>query len=200
MLSAPSSFRLPPMPDQDNLAAYDRASRRLLGLIRGERAGTMSSSDRFGRAEARLAQTRALLQAFGNPQHGFPIVHVTGTSGKGSVAAMIAAILSSAGYRVGLRTSPYLQVATEKLQISSRLIDANSLDRISDQVIERHKIVMPGGRLGYAEAWCALSFLWFAEQRVDLAVIEVGAGGRFDATNVIEPAVSVITSVGLDHV
>ncbi len=187
------------MPDQDDLAAYDRASRRLLGLIRGERAGTMSRSDRFGRAAARLAQTRALLQTFGNPQHGFPIVHVTGTSGKGSVAAMIAAILSAAGYRVGLRTSPYLQVATEKLQVGSLLIDAQSLDRISGQVTEAHERLMPGSRLGYAEGWTALAFLWFAEKKVDLAVVEVGSGGRFDATNVFDPAVSVITSVGLDH-
>jgi dihydrofolate synthase/folylpolyglutamate synthase len=184
----------------DDLAAYDRATNRLLGLIRGERAATSPKTDRIGRAAARLARTLALLEAFGNPQHRYSTIHVTGTSGKGSVAAMIAAILICAGYRVGLRTSPYLQVATEKLQISSRLIDANSLDRLSDQVIEQHKIDLPGGRLGYAEAWSALSFLWFAEQQVDLAVIEVGAGGRFDATNVIEPAVSVITSVGLDHV
>jgi dihydrofolate synthase/folylpolyglutamate synthase len=187
------------MPDQDDLAAYDRASRRLLGLIRGERVGTLSNSDRLGRAAARLAQTRTLLQGFGNPQHGYPIVHVTGTSGKGSVAAMIAAILSAAGYRVGLRTSPYLQVATEKLQVGSRLIDAQSLDRLSSQVTEAHERLMPGSRHGYAEAWSALSFLWFAEQQVDLAVVEVGAGGRFDSTNVFDPAVSVITSVGLDH-
>ena len=114
----------------DDLAAYDRATNRLLGLIgliRGERAATSPKTDRIGRATARLARTLALLEAFGNPQHRYSTVHVTGTSGKGSVAAMIAAILSSAGYRVGLRTSPYLQVATEKLQISSRLIDANSL-------------------------------------------------------------------------
>ena len=111
----------------DDLAAYDRATNRLLGLIRGERAATSPKTDRIGRATARLARTLALLEAFGNPQHRYSTVHVTGTSGKGSVAAMIAAILSSAGYRVGLRTSPYLQVATEKLQISSRLIDANSV-------------------------------------------------------------------------
>lgn len=188
------------MTPLDDLAAYDRASNRLLGLIGGERAGTMPIIDRIGRTTARLARTQALLAAFGNPQHRFPSIHVTGTSGKGSVAAMISAILTAAGYRVGLRTSPYLQVATEKLQVGSQLINAQDLDRISAEVIETHEKFMPGDRLGYAEAWSTLSFLWLAEQQIDLAVVEVGAGGRFDATNVIDPAVSVITSVGLDHI
>jgi dihydrofolate synthase / folylpolyglutamate synthase len=184
----------------DDLAAYERASHRLLGLIRGERTGTMPNLDRIGRATARLARTRALLAAFGDPQHSFPSIHVTGTSGKGSVAAMIASILTAVGYRVGLRTSPYLQVATEKLQVGSQLIKAQDLDRISAEVLDTHDKVMPGDRLGYAEAWSALSFLWLAEQQIDIAVVEVGAGGRFDATNVIDPTVSVITSVGLDHI
>ena len=183
----------------DELAAYHRASQRLLGLIGGERSGGDSSVHRFQRAATRLAQTRSLLHAFDDPQLRYPIVHLTGTSGKGSVAAMIAAMLTAAGYRVGLRTSPYLQVATEKLQLDSLLIDARSLDRVSAQVVATHKRLMPGIRLRYAEAWSALTLVWFAEQQVDVAIVEVGAGGRFDATNVFEPAVSVITTVGLDH-
>jgi dihydrofolate synthase/folylpolyglutamate synthase len=124
---------------------------------------------------------------------------VTGTSGKGSTSAVIAAVLTAAGYRTGLRTSPYLQVATEKLQISHRLIDGVAFAAAVDEVLaaaERLDLAP----LVYTEAWAALSYLWFAQRRVDFAVIEVGAGGRFDTTNVITPEVSVITSVGMDHV
>lgn len=185
-------------PDSD-LAAYARASQRLLGLIRGERAPAAPGSGRFDRAVARLARARSLLEYFGNPQQRYPAVHVTGTAGKGSVAAMIAAILTAAGYRVGLRTSPYMQVATEKLQVDSELIPAQSLDQLSLQVLAAHDRISPESALGYAEAWVTLAFAWFAEQDIDLAVVEVGSGGRFDTTNVFDAIVSVITSVGLDH-
>lgn len=188
------------MTPDANLAAYDRASQRLLGLIRGERPAAAPGSGRFGRAIARLSRTRALLERLGDPQRRYHTVHVTGTSGKGSVAVMIAAILTAAGYRSGLRTSPYLQVATEKLQVDSTLIDGQTLDRLSAQVLAEHKRFSPETALGYAEAWVALAFAWLAEQDVDLAVVEVGSGGRFDTTNVIDPIVSVITTVGLDHV
>jgi dihydrofolate synthase/folylpolyglutamate synthase len=137
----------------------------------------------------------------GNPQHRFPTIHVTGTSGKGSTSTIIASMLTAAGYRVGLRTSPFLQVATEKLQIGGKLIGAESFRNATHRVLACASVTM--GELddiGYAEAWSAISFQWFADRNVDLAVIEVGAGGEFDSTNVIEPAVSVITSVGMDHV
>lgn len=182
-----------------DLAAYARASHRLLGLIRGEHPPAAPGSGRFDRAVARLERARSLLEYFGNPQRRFPAVHVTGTSGKGSVAVMIANILTAAGYRVGLRTSPYLQVSTEKLQVDSELIAARTLDHLSLQVFAAHQRISPDIALGYAEAWVALAFAWFAEQDVDLAIIEVGSGGRFDTTNVFDPIVGVITSVGLDH-
>lgn len=186
------------------LQAYRRGAASLLGLIRSDRADSPSARDRRARAEAKLERSRALLAALGKPQDNYPVVHVTGTSGKGSTSASIAAILTAAGYRVGLRTSPYLQVPTEKAQIGSSLIDAYALERLAREVIAtgEHLLAQEDcpGRLGYAEVWTALSFLWFAEQEVDLAVIEVGAGGRFDSTNVMNPVVSVITSVGLDHV
>lgn len=146
-----------------------------------------------------MDRTRQILAALGSPQDAYATIHVTGTSGKGSTAAVIAAMLTAAGYRTGLRTSPYLQVATEKLQISHRLINGDAFASGVDAVFSAAE------RLGlaplvYTEAWAALSYLWFAQRRVDIAVIEVGAGGRFDTTNVITPEVSVITSVGLDHV
>lgn len=146
-----------------------------------------------------MDRTRQILAALGSPQDTYATIHVTGTSGKGSTAAIIAAMLTAAGYRTGLRTSPYLQVATEKLQISHRLIDGVAFAAAVDEVFAAADR-LDLAPLVYTEAWAALSYLWFAQRQVDIAVIEVGAGGRFDTTNVITPEVSVITSVGLDHV
>jgi len=186
------------------LAAYDRASRLLLDLIscqnpeiRGDRSNRQTASES-------LAQSRRLLASLDYSPSAYPIVHITGTSGKGSTAASVAAILTAAGYRVGLRTSPYLQVATEKLQVGSLLVDGSALDRISALVTNAHNSLLTRDgsvqRLGHAEAWIVLSLVWFAERNVDAAIIEVGAGGRFDSTNIVQPTVSVITSVGVDHV
>jgi dihydrofolate synthase / folylpolyglutamate synthase len=144
-----------------------------------------------------------MLRTVGDPQHRYPTVHVTGTSGKGSTAAAVAAILTAAGYRVGLHTSPYLQVATEKLQIGPSLIDACSFAETVARVLGTATGLFRCGQgtlpFSHAEAWSVLAYWWFADREVDVAVVEVGAGGRFDATNVINPIVSVITSVGLDH-
>ena len=187
----------------DELDAYRRGSERLLELIAGGPSSSTTMASRRQRAVERLAQSRKLLAMFGDPQEAFPIVHVTGTSGKGSTATIMAAILTAAGYRVGLRTSPYLQVATEKLQLRDRLIDAWSFDRLSAEVVEAHGQLRAAGegdpRLGYADAWIVMTLLWFAEQQVDIGIVEVGAGGRFDSTNVFDAAASVITTVGLDH-
>ncbi|HEX2282697.1 MAG TPA: Mur ligase family protein [Thermomicrobiales bacterium] len=183
--------------------AYERAAESLLALIRGERYASSSAASRRQRAVTKLERITALLRAAGDPQRRYPAIHVTGTSGKGSTAAAIAGILTAAGYRVGLRTSPYLQVATEKLQIGPALIDADSFAEITARVLAAAERLLRSDRaqlpFSYAEAWSAIGYWWFAERNVDIAVVEVGAGGRFDATNVIDPLVSVITSVGLDH-
>ncbi|MBW3633425.1 MAG: bifunctional folylpolyglutamate synthase/dihydrofolate synthase [Chloroflexi bacterium] len=186
------------------IEAYERAAKSLLALIRGEQFASHSHEIRRQRAKAKLVRIRTMLRGLGDPQLCYPVVHVTGTSGKGSTAANVAAILTAAGYRVGLRTSPYLQVATEKLQIGSSLIDAASFDAMVRRVLGEASRVYPPDQSGlgisYAEAWAVLGYWWFALRDIDIAVVEVGAGGRFDATNVIDPIVSVITSVGLDHV
>ena len=183
--------------------SYERAVQSLIALIRGERYESRSAASRRRRAEAKLERIGAMLRAVGEPQHRYPVIHVTGTSGKGSTAAAVAAILTAAGYRVGLRTSPYLQVATEKLQIGPSLIDADSFAQMTARVLGAAARLFGLDRaeppFSYAEAWSVLGYWWFAEREVDVAVVEVGAGGRFDATNVINPVVSVITSVGLDH-
>ena len=185
------------------LYAYERAAANLRALIRGERHDSGTESRRR-RARAKLARAHALLTALGNPHREFPVIHVTGTSGKGSTAAAIAAILTAAGYRVGLRTGPYIQVPTENLKIGHALISGLELERITGHVLETGEKLFPdgdrGARLGYAETWIGLTCAYFASRSVDIAVVEVGAGGRFDASNVFSPLVCVITSVGLDHV
>ncbi len=153
------------------------------------------------RAEQRMARLRRFLAHLGDPLSDYPIVHVGGTSGKGSTSTTIAAILSAAGYRTGLHTSPYLQTAAEKLQLDGRLIDPALFAELTDTVLAAHEEWRRAGGepLTYGEAWIALTALFFRHHAVDLAVVEVGAGGRFDLTNILTPIVSVITSVGIDH-
>lgn len=154
------------------------------------------------RAVARLERLRAFLAFLGDPQRRYHTIHVTGTSGKGSTSVMTAAILRAAGYRVGCHVSPYLQVATEKLQINGELVSAARYARLVDTMRARAEAWTAAGheQPTYGEFWVAMTFQFFAEEHVDVAVIEVGAGGRFDLTNVIEADVAAITSVGLDHV
>jgi dihydrofolate synthase / folylpolyglutamate synthase len=182
---------------------YNSAAESLLRLIRGERYASRSASSRRQRAVTRLSRVRVMLEALDDPQRDYPVVHVTGTSGKGSTAAAVAAILTAAGYRVGLRTSPYLQVPTEKLQVGTSLIDAGSFAEAVTLVLDTADRLVPPGQavppISYAEVWSVLGYWWFAKRKVDFAVVEVGSGGRFDATNAIDPVVSVITSVGRDH-
>ena len=186
------------------LSKYRWASGYINGLIQGPpspRPGSTSEEIR-ARALARIDRLRRFLDFVGNPQQSYRSVHVGGTSGKGSTSALIAGILHAAGYHTGLHVSPYLQVETEKLQIDGRLMPG---DRFADHVAaldrEVERWVARGeAPLTYGEFWVALTFLSFARENLDWAVIEVGAGGRFDLTNVLLPNVAVITSIGLDHV
>jgi dihydrofolate synthase/folylpolyglutamate synthase len=186
----------------DDWPVYQAAVDRLDALIASEPSADPSPAAIRARAEQRLERVRHFLRFLGDPQSGYPIVHVGGTSGKGSTSAAIASVLSAGGYRVGLHTSPYLQVATEKLQRDGQLIGATAFAELVDSVLDaadRFTRRRSETGLTYGEVWTALATRWFATEVVDVAVIEVGAGGRFDQTNVISPAVSVITTVGLDH-
>jgi dihydrofolate synthase/folylpolyglutamate synthase len=153
------------------------------------------------RAEMRMARLARFLAFLGNPQDRYPIIHVGGTSGKGSTSTAIASILTAAGYKSGLHTSPYLQVATEKLQVDGQLIGGSRFrDLVESTLSAVDAWIAEGGEpITYGELWMALLARYFDEERVDIAVIEVGAGGRFDLTNLVKPVVTVITSVGLDH-
>jgi len=149
------------------------------------------------RAEFRLGRMQQMVAALGDPLGATPIVHVAGTSGKGSTATAIASILTAAGYRTGLHTSPYLQTATEKLQIDHQLIAGDAFATLVDTTLEH--LERAGFQPSYGQLWMAMVLGWFEQEAVDVAVIEVGAGGRFDLTNVVHPMVSVITEIGYDH-
>ena len=139
---------------ESEIESYNRAAESLLGLIRGERYASRSASSRRQRAETRLSRVRAMLEALDDPQRNYPVVHVTGTSGKGSTAAAVAAILTAAGYRAGLRTSPYLQVPTEKLQVGPSLIDAGSFAEAVTLVLDTAARLFPPGQACTADQLC----------------------------------------------
>ncbi|MGC4192703.1 MAG: Mur ligase family protein [Thermomicrobiales bacterium] len=184
------------------LQRFREASAALDALI--DRTPTPTDKSREAvqaRAEIRMGRLRRFLTAIGSPQDRYPIIHVTGTSGKGSTSTAIASILTAAGYRTGLHTSPYLQVPTEKLQLDGSLLAPDTYADRVDELMEAHVRWLASGEeaLTYGEMWVALALHAFAVAKADVAVIEVGAGGRFDLTNVIQPVASVVTSVGIDH-
>ncbi|HEX3556034.1 MAG TPA: Mur ligase family protein, partial [Thermoanaerobaculia bacterium] len=145
-----------------------------------------------------LERARSVLAAMGEPQRRFPAVLVAGTNGKGSTSAFLAAIARAAGYRTGLYTSTHLEQVEERLQIDGRRIEPGRFGQILEGLValaERET----GAPLTYFEAVTLAAFQWFAEEAVDLAVVEVGLGGRLDATNLCDPILSLITPIGFDH-
>lgn len=144
-----------------------------------------------------LARTRALLAGLGNPQDRFRSVLIGGTNGKGSTAAALASILNAAGIRAGLYTSPHLVAVTERIRIDERDISEGALDSLLSLVAS---ISAPGDRSPtYFEAMTVAALESFRRARVSIAVVEVGIGGRWDATNVLQPDLSIVTNVGADH-
>jgi dihydrofolate synthase/folylpolyglutamate synthase len=145
-----------------------------------------------------LERARDLLARMGEPQRRFPAVLVAGTNGKGSTSALLAAMAQAAGYRTGLYTSPHLETVEERLRIDGRTIEPGRLGAILEDLVglaERET----GSPPTYFEAVTLAAFRWFAEAQVDLAVVEVGLGGRLDATNLADPILSLITPIGFDH-
>ena len=144
----------------------------------------------------KLDRMRKFAELLDNPQDNYPSIHVTGTKGKGSVASLCASALQAAGYKVGLYTSPHLQEFTERIQINGMEIDKAELVTLVNRL---RPLTQQVPEITTFELTTALGFLYFAEQQVDIAVIEVGLGGRLDATNIINPLVSVITPISYDH-
>ncbi len=150
-----------------------------------------------------LAHMRVLLRAMNHPERGFPSVLIAGTNGKGSTAATLASILGASGLKTGLYTSPHLMRINERMRVNGSEIgdDAFSglhgeVDRVAEKLVERGELPW---HPSFFEMMTAIAFVHFAREGVDIAVLEVGMGGRLDATNVVEPLVSVITDISLDH-
>lgn len=150
----------------------------------------------------RMDAMAAFLKTCGNPQSGIPAIHVTGTSGKGSVCAAIAGILKTAGLKVGLHVSPYMQSATEKIWIDGRYVSATQFADLVDWIMPKAKPLRvpetPASIHGMASV--AIAFEAFRRAHVDVMIFEAGCGGRYDLTSFMDTSVAVITNVGLDHV
>ncbi len=142
-----------------------------------------------------LERMRTFLHRLGNPQQQFKAVHIAGTNGKGSVTAMVAAILQAGGFKTGMYTSPHLLDLRERIRINNRLITETQLTKL---VTKCHALIKEIG-CTFFEAMTGLAFYHFAEQKVDWVVVEVGLGGRLDATNLLQPAITAITHIGFDH-
>lgn len=143
-----------------------------------------------------LDPMRALLARLGEPQRRYRSIHIAGTNGKGSTAAMTAAILQAAGYRVGLYTSPHLVEFRERIRVNGTMISEEAVTELTERL---RGLTSRDLEQTFFEFTTAMAFQHFADTAVEIAVLEVGMGGRFDATNVIEPMVSAITSIALDH-
>lgn len=145
--------------------------------------------------KADLSNIHALCEALGNPQEKFKSIHVAGTNGKGSTAHMLASILQSAGYKTGLFTSPHLKDFTERIKVNGQEIGHSYVIDFVNRIKSHIEVSKPS----FFEITVAMAFDYFASQQIDVAVIEVGLGGRLDSTNVITPVLSVITNISFDH-
>ncbi len=157
---------------------------------------SLTRSDRYSPDRFHLDRMFALMKALGNPQDEYAIIHVAGTKGKGSVCAFCAGGLEAAGYRVGLYTSPHGHEFTERIQVNRVEISQEAIVTLID---EMKPVIESIPELTTFEIGTALALLYFAREEVDVTVLEVGLGGRLDATNVVAPLVSVITSISYDH-
>ncbi len=199
-----TEFTRKPLPDRppsgynrwtmtNDEAAYKDALEYLYSFV----DFSMQKAVTYSPERFKLERIQALVASLGNPQNAYPTIHVAGTKGKGSVCILCATALQEAGYKVGLYTSPHLDDYAERIQINAQFIPHAHLVEMVEE-IKPHLAAIP--ELTTFEITTALAFMYFAREKVDAAVIEVGLGGRLDATNVISPQVSVITSISYDHV
>ena len=184
------------MPPDDEYAA---ALRFLYGRINYEQAARIPYRSR----ELNLSQMRNLLERIDNPHDRLPIVHIAGTKGKGSTAAMISSVLVAAGYRVGLYTSPHLTRLEERFAVNGEACSPQELvdltNSLQEVVLQMDDDTQSGYRATFFEITTAMALLHFVRRQVEIAVLEVGMGGRLDSTNVCLPMLSVITSISFDH-
>src|ERR1022692_3519515 len=145
--------------------------------------------------KADLVNTLDLCQFLGNPQHAIKTVHVAGTNGKGSTSHMLAAIFQQNGYHTGLYTSPHLKDFRERIKINGTMITKEFVTSFVEKIKPISEAISPS----FFELTFVMALEYFAQQKVDVAIIETGLGGRLDSTNVIHPEIAVITNIGLDH-
>lgn len=142
-----------------------------------------------------LSNTIKLCSLLGNPQDRFKSIHIAGTNGKGSTSHMLAAIFQACGYKTGLYTSPHLKDFRERIKVNGKMIPED----VVVQFTERIKSFISETSPSFFEITVGMAFDFFAEEKVDIAIIEVGLGGRLDSTNLIHPELSIITNIGMDH-
>lgn len=189
-----SAPKATPKPSGGGINNYAKALRYLANLTDFERLRIV----RYNNVNFDLDRMRSLLKKLGNPQDRFRSIHVAGTKGKGSTCAMIASILQACGYKTGLYTSPHLVDVRERIQINGQMIPQSDLAQLIRQVepIVSKMKPMPS----FFDVFTAVAFKYFADQKVEIAVVETGLGGRLDSTNVLNPEVTAITSISKDHV
>ncbi len=182
-------------PEKKAIKTYDSALRYLFSQTDYEQMLRV----RYNKDTFSLDRMRGLMKKLGNPQDKIKTVHVAGTKGKGSTCTMLATMLAASGFKVGLYISPHICDIRERITINQEMISQAALTRLICQVepiIEK----MTDDRPTFFEMFTALAFMYFADQDVDVAVIETGLGGRLDSTNIISPAVCGVTSISMDHV
>src|SRR6267143_7286927 len=177
---------------------YDAAVRYLLTLGRELAAPTQAATAKFD-----LENINILADRLGRPQRAYPSAHIAGTNGKGSTAAFLESILRCAGFRTGLNTSPHLERINERIRINGEEINDDPFAETFARIHALIEELLAAGRLRahptYFECVTAMAFEYFARERVEFGVFEVGLGGRLDATNILTPAITVITRVDFDH-
>jgi dihydrofolate synthase/folylpolyglutamate synthase len=177
---------------------YDAAVRYLLSLGRELAAPTQAAAAKFD-----LENISVLADRLGRPDRAYPSAHIAGTNGKGSTAAFLESILRRAGFRTGLNTSPHLEKINERIRVAGEEISDEAFANVLTRILSLTEELLAAGKLRahptYFECVTAMAFEYFARQRVDVAVFEVGLGGRLDATNILTPVVSIITRIDFDH-
>src|ERR1700731_4582921 len=177
---------------------YEASVRYLLSLGRELAAPTQAAATKFD-----LENITVLAERLVRPDRAYPSAHIAGTNGKGSTAAFLESILRHAGFRTGLNTSPHLERINERIRISGQEISDEAFADVLTRIQSITEELLAAGKLRahptYFECVTAMAFQYFAEQRVEFGVFEVGLGGRLDATNILTPVVSIITRIDFDH-
>src|SRR5882762_1869476 len=177
---------------------YEASVRYLLSLGRELAAPTQAAAAKFD-----LENITILAERLGRPERAYPSAHIAGTNGKGSTAAFLESILRCAGFRTGLNTSPHLERINERIRINGEEINHDPFAETFARIHALIEELLAAGRLRahptYFECVTAMAFEYFARERIEFGVFEVGLGGRLDATNIVRPAVSIITRIDFDH-